>query len=118
MKHVHVRCWKWSRLTVGDRKLRAMGIYTRRDSPFIWMLLERPGQKAIRQSTGILRDGGSPLQNKEQLRQAQEIYAARKAELARKRFKLPAEMESRTFREHRDWYAAHVTIHKRGMNRE
>jgi integrase len=95
-----------------------MGVFTRPDSPFLWMLLERPGQKAIRESTGIPREGGSPLQNKELLRQAKEVYAARKVELVQKRYKLATAIQRRSFREHREWYAANVTVHKRGAGRE
>jgi hypothetical protein len=31
---------------------------------------------------------------------------------------MPGETEARTFRAHRDWYAAHVSTQKRGTTRE
>lgn len=40
------------------------------------------------------------------------------ADLARQRFKLPDTQAKRTFTEHREWYATHVTPHKRGRVRE
>lgn len=95
-----------------------MGIYTRRDSPFLWMLLERPHQRPIRASTLIPKDGGSPEQNKELRRQAQAIYAVRMTDLARGRFKLPTALTRRTFAEQRVWYAAHVSPTKRGTAKE
>lgn len=95
-----------------------MGIYVRPDSPFLWMLLERPNQKPIRESTNIPADGGSPAANREQRRQAQEVYAKRMADLSRRRFKLPTTLEGRTFKQHREWYETNVSAHKRGVSRE
>lgn len=82
------------------------------------MLLERPRQRPYRQSTGIPIDAGSPAQTKELRRQAQEVYAARMADLARLRFKLPTALTRRTFAEQRAWYAAHVSPTKRGTVKE
>ena len=95
-----------------------MGVYTRKDSPFLWMLLERPHQRPSRESTLIPKDGGSPEQNKELRRQAQAIYAVRMTELARARFKLPTALTRRTFAEQRVWYAEHVSPTKRGTAKE
>jgi integrase len=95
-----------------------MGVYERPDSPFLWLLLERHGQKPIREATEIPKDGGSTEGTKEMRRQAQAIYATKMAALARGRYKLPGQHERRTFREHRDWYAAHVSAQKRGTTRE
>jgi integrase len=95
-----------------------LGVYTRPDSPFHWMLLERPHQRPYRESTGIPKDGGSPEQNKELRRQAQAIYAARMTEFARLRFKLPTTLTRRTFAEQRVWYAEHVSTTKRGTVKE
>lgn len=96
----------------------AMGVYTRVDSPFFWLLLERPNGKPIRESSGIPIDGGSPDQNKELRRQAQQVYAARMTDLARLRFKLPTDLKRRTFAQHRVWYLEHVTARKRGKRTE
>lgn len=94
-----------------------MGVYTR-DSPFYWMLLERPRQRPHRESTGIPIEGGSPAQNNELRRQAQAIYAARMVDLARLRFKLPTALTRRTFAQQRAWYADHVSPTKRGTVQE
>jgi integrase len=95
-----------------------VGVYTRKDSPFLWMLLERPHQRPYRESTGIPKDGGSPEQNKELRRQAQAIYAVRMTEFARARFKLPTALTRRTFAQQRVWYAEHVSPTKRGTVKE
>lgn len=95
-----------------------MGIYTRPDSPFFWLLLEQPGRRAIRESTGIVVDGGSPKGHQAMRRLAQEAYATRKADLARVRFKLPGMLKARTFKAHREWYAEHITPTKRGIPQE
>lgn len=95
-----------------------MGVYTRPDSPFYWFLLERRKQRPLRESTGIPTDAGSLEQNKEHRRQAQEAYAARMADLARVRFRLPSTLNRRTFTDHRVWYAAHVSTQKRSARQE
>lgn len=96
-----------------------MGIYQRPDSPFWWLLLERPrGQKSIREPTKVPLDGGSLAQTKESRRQAQAAYATRMADLARGTYGLQSVKPSRTFTAHREWYAAHVSTQKRGMTRE
>src|SRR6185369_9870282 len=95
-----------------------MGVYSRPDSPFLWLLLERRKQKALREATDIPKQGGSPEQTKELWRQAREIYNKRMIDLARRRHHLPAALESRTFAAHRAWYSEHVTAHKRGAVRE
>lgn len=95
-----------------------MGVYGRPDSPFFWLLLERPSQKPIRERTLIPRDGGSPAATREMRRQAQDIYAKRMVELSRRRHHLPTVIEGRSFREHRAWYLENVTSHKRGILRE
>lgn len=95
-----------------------MGVYARPDSPFYWLLLERPGQRPIREATEIPKQGGSPEQQKELRRQAQQIYAARMADLVRQRYKLPSTLPIRTFKAQREWYATHVSAHKRGTTRE
>lgn len=95
-----------------------MGVYHRPDSPFWWLLLERPGQKPIREKTSIPVDGGAPPLTKELKRQAQEAYAKRMAELARGHYGLPVPIVGRTFADHRAWYKDHVSAHHRGASRE
>jgi integrase len=92
-----------------------MGVYRRPDSPFWWLWLEGT---TIRESTRIPVDGGSPYQQKELRRQAQALYAARMVDIARRRHRLPPTLQRRTFAQHRDWYATHVSAQKRGSDRE
>lgn len=92
-----------------------MGIYKRPDSPFWWLLLERAHHKPIREATKIPVDGGTVEQTKTQKRQAQEKYAARMGDLAAGR---SATMDTRSFAEHRAWYADHVSAHKRSATHE
>lgn len=94
-----------------------MGVYTRPDSPFFWLLLERPRQRPLRESTGIIVDGGSPDGHKAMRQLAQAAYAARMGDLARLRFRLPSN-QARTFKAHREWYATHVTSTKRAIRSE
>lgn len=66
-----------------------MGIYRRTDSPHWWMLLERPGQKPIRRSTGIPTNGRSAVQLRQREQDAMEVYRCALADLARERVGLP-----------------------------
>lgn len=95
-----------------------MGVYKRPDSPFWWVLIERPGSRAVRFSTGIPIDGGSLGLTKSNRLQAQETYATQKSDLARRRFSLPGATAARSFTDHREWYAEHVSSTKRGYRRE
>jgi integrase len=95
-----------------------MGVYERPDSPFLWLLLERPSQKPIREATTIPKAGASQQQTRELVRQATEIYNHRMIELARRRHKLPVDLQARTFAQHRVWYVEHVTASKRSAVRE
>jgi len=91
-----------------------MGVIVRKDSKYFWLLLERPHQRPIRESTRIVKDGGSIQGDKDMRALAQQAYATRMADIARLRFKLPGTHQARTFKAHRDWYAEHVTPTKRG----
>jgi integrase len=95
-----------------------MGIYVRKDSPFWWMHIERPGQRALQQSTLIPVDGGTVLQTKDNRKLAQAIYAARMGDLARARHDLPQDKPVITFAKYREWYAREVTAPKKGHVRE
>lgn len=92
-----------------------MGVYRRPDSIFWWMAFEGT---AIRESTKVPIDGGSPAQGKELRRQAQAIYATRMAAIAANRHHLPAALEARGFADQRAWYTAHVTPQKRAAANE
>jgi integrase len=95
-----------------------MGVYIRPDSPFFWMLLERPGQPPLRRSTAILRAAPTPALRKDNERGAWEIYNAAMTELARHRYQLPTSKPARTFRDHLDWYADTVSVTKSGERNE
>lgn len=95
-----------------------MGIYHRKDSPYWWICLERPGQRAIRESTRIPVQGVGAAQTKDLQHLAEQIYAARMGDLARQRYRLPVDKPTLTFRAFRDWYRAHVSTTKRGWYRE
>lgn len=89
-----------------------MGIYHRADSPLWWMVIERPGQKALRRSTGIPWDAENL-----QLRQAaQRVYALAKARetLGTTEVKKPII----GFDTHAVWYLANVVPHHRGADKE
>lgn len=92
-----------------------MGVYRRPDSVFWWMAFEGT---AIRASTKVPLDGGSPAQSKELRRQAQAIYAKRMAAIAANRHQLPVALEARSFADQRAWYAAHVSTQKRAPQKE
>jgi integrase len=92
-----------------------MGIYTRPDSPFWWMLLEEGGQRL---STGIPRHGGSPEQDRELKRQAKEIYVAKQAFQAKQAAGLITVKPSITFGAYVQWYEKHVVSHRRGATRD
>jgi integrase len=95
-----------------------MGVYTRTDSPFFWLLLERPGQRAIRESTRIPVEGGTPQQSQANRQVAQEAYAARMAHLARQDYQLPGVREGISFGTYADWHEKNVSVHKRNADRE
>lgn len=96
-----------------------MGVYQRPDSVFWWFALERPNHKALRESSGIPIDGGTPFQTKENKKLAEEAYAQRMNEFARKRFHLPeGPKPGIAFRAYAGWYLQHVSPTKRNLERE
>lgn len=95
-----------------------MGLYTRPDSPFHWMLLERPRLKAIRESTGIPHAAPTAAARKANEQLAGEVYNARMTELARNRYQLPTPKVARTFRAHLAWYGEHVSVTKGSVMKE
>lgn len=97
-----------------------MAVYTRRDSPFYWLLLERPGQAAIREATKIPIAAPSTMQRKLLKDQAQEAYNVRMTELARVAYALPAMpgTTTTTFATYATWFTAHHVKHRRGAERD
>jgi integrase len=96
----------------------AMGLYSRPDSPFWWMALERPSHRAIRKCTGVLVAGVTPEHAKEQKQLAAQIYATALGDLARRRFKLPIDRPTITFAAYRQWYLDNVSPTKKNLARE
>lgn len=60
-----------------------MGVYTRSDSPWFWLFLERKGLPGIRESTRLPARHANNWDQKDLRRRAEELYVARMADLAR-----------------------------------
>jgi integrase len=95
-----------------------VGVVTRKDSPWFWLTLERPGRPPIREATRIACKGLPAGQLKEHRRLAEQVYHTRMADLARQRVGLPVDRDRATFRYFAAWYLKHVTPTKRSAVRE
>lgn len=96
-----------------------MAVYTRPDSPYYWIALERPGRRPIRESTRVLVDAPTPGQRRDQRQLAEQIYRARMGDLARRRNQLPEEERPTIgFAAYAKWYQENFTVHKRTVARE
>lgn len=96
-----------------------MGIYVRQDSPFYWMLLERPGQKPVKQSTKIPVHAHSAEIRKQNRQDAEDVYAAAMGDLARTRHDLPTHDGTTIgFTEYAWWYDTHRIAMHNGADRE
>jgi integrase len=96
-----------------------MGVYTRNDSPFYWLLLERPApMKAIKESSKVLRDAPDAMSRKLQRQEAERIYIARMNELARARYSLPVDRRTVGFSTHAAWFETHHLPRRKGAARE
>ena len=96
-----------------------MGIYVRADSPFYWMLLERPHLPALKASTKVPRDAPDAMSRKLLRQQAEEVYQARMVELARAQYDLPSltQIHTITFTAFARWYLDHHLAKQRGAER-
>jgi len=93
-----------------------VGIYKRADSPFWWMHIEGVGLKT---STGIPVRGSTPTKTSRLRKDAEDVYATRKADLARGAAKLPVRRrEAVSFDTVADWYDTHRLAKQRGHERE
>lgn len=92
-----------------------MGVYARKDSPFYWAMLEGTRTHF---STGVPIRGGSPQQDKENRRQAETIYAARKTAVAMRAAGLYADKPAITYTAFSAWFAQHDVAHHRGADKE
>jgi integrase len=95
-----------------------VGVVTRKDSPYFWLNLERPGLPPLREPTKIRSRGLPEPQLRENRRLVQQIYATRMGDLARQRHALPLPTERVTFAVFARWYEQHVTPTKRTAARE
>jgi hypothetical protein len=95
-----------------------MGVYPRKDSPYWWITITRPGQRPLVENTRIPRIGATAQQTKQLRRDAEEAYLARAAQLARARYDLPVDKPRITLAEYLPWYDAHRTARKKGADQE
>jgi len=91
-----------------------MGIYTRKDSPFYWLLVEGT---PIRESTGIPVHGGSPAQDKELRRQALEVYATKKADAVKAGAGFTVARPVIAYAAFSTWYETNGAAHLRGADK-
>lgn len=108
-------------ITISAGKLiDRVSLYLRKDSKYWWMLLERPGQKPLLESTRVLHLSDQPAVIRRQQRQeAEEIYRARMTELARARHDLPSRTpKTISFAKYADWFEKHHIPKRRGAERE
>lgn len=93
-----------------------MGVYKRKDSPFLWMAIERDGYKPLRRSTGIPKDGGSSVGDREQRARAARVYDIEKSKqvLGQTETKKPLV----GFRDYASWFEINVVAHQRGAARD
>lgn len=95
-----------------------MAVYTRPDSKFYWMLLERAGQSPVRESTKIRVKTSSEQQDRENARLAQQVYHTRMAALLKQAHGLPVAKTDISFTEYATWYLEHRTSKKPSAPRE
>lgn len=108
-----------SHLAVENRTRNGMSVYVRNDSPYYWMLLERPRQKPIYESTKIPVASNSPELRKQQKHDAHDVYASRMAALARSRHELPAHDPTTVdFKTFASWFDRHHIARHRGAERD
>jgi integrase len=92
-----------------------VGVFTRPDSPFLWVWLEGSPRPRVNTKIPI---GATPAMQKENRKLAEQVYNALMGDRARNRFQVALEREPRGFKEQRVWYAEHVSPQKRGTDRE
>lgn len=94
-----------------------MGVYTRTDSKFYWLLLERRGERPIRKHTDILHSPKDQKQRQENRDLAQLQYHREMNDLA-KRGLAVGETHTKTFVQFAAWYRLHKMPKRRGHLRE
>lgn len=94
-----------------------MGVFVRTDSPFFQLLLERPGEKPLRQPTKIPHTPPTPRQRVENKRLAEEAYHTAMRQLAKGALGHD-DGYTKTFTELAAWYRQHRLPKRRGAARE
>ena len=95
-----------------------MGVYTRPNSSYYWMWLERPGGASLRESTRVKVDAANARQRRDNRQLAETIYHTRMAQLAQELHALPTARRRTTFATYATWYATNISALKRGHARE
>lgn len=95
-----------------------MGVYRRKDSPFFWLRLERPGAPPIREPTKIPVEAYSAEIRKQQKQAAQDVYAVRMSQLARGDHDLPTNAPTIGFDAYARWFDKHHIARRRGADRD
>jgi integrase len=95
-----------------------MGVYTRADSPWFWLYLERASGRGVKERTRIEVDAPTAAERKRQRELAEEAYRVRMGELARGTYELPGSRPDIGFAAFADWYETHVTAQQAGADRE
>lgn len=95
-----------------------MGVYTRPNSPYLWIRLPGRGGRCF--PTDLPKDGGTSEQTKTNWALARSIYNVSIGDVARERFDLPPRERpaERRFKEQRLWYETHHTSKHRGALQE
>jgi hypothetical protein len=95
-----------------------MGVFTRGNSPWYWLYLERPGGRGIKERT-LIRHDAVTAEERRRLRQlAEAAYRVRMSELARGTYELPGARPPIAFSAFADWYETNVSAHLAGQSRE
>lgn len=102
---------------VSGNQFPSMGVYTRADSKFFWLHLERTGQPGIKQRTSIRCDAPDAWQRKQNRQLAEQLYHVRMSALARGELEGPVKATI-TFEKFAAWYEQHVLPKHRGQERE
>lgn len=100
-----------------DREAQ-LGVVTRRDSPYYWLHLERPGAPALRVPTKIPKDAFSADVRKQNRQAAQDVYAVQMAQLAKGEYEIVSSRKPITFATYSVWFETHAIARMRGAERE
>ncbi len=95
-----------------------MGVYTRPDSPYFWMAIERKDAEPLRRSTHIPCKGLTPQAFAENKKLAQQVYLKKVTTKAAAAHGLVDDRERIEFSEYADWYETHVVSKNHGGDRE